>query len=204
MSFPKPKIIAVNGIQLEVFEAGEGKPLVLCHGWPEHAYSWRYQIEPLVELGYQVIIPNQRGYGNSTAPESIEDYDIEQLTGDLCGVLDHFGYDDACFIGHDWGAIVVWNMALIHPNRLNALINLSVPFMERGSEEWVGFWESRLGGDFYIVHFNRQPGVADAAFEQNLDQFLENIYRTNQWKDKPIALGPGMNLITLALSLIHI
>ena len=120
----------MNGIQLEIFEAGEGKPLVLCHGWPEHAYSWRYQIEPLVELGYHVIIPNQRGYGNSSAPEPIEDYDIEQLTGDLCGVLDHFGYDDACFIGHDWGAIVVWNMALIHPNRLNALINLSVPFME--------------------------------------------------------------------------
>ena len=91
-------------------------------------------------------------------------------------------------------------MALIHPNRLKALINLSVPFMERGSEEWVGFWESRLGGDFYIVHFNRQPGVADAAFEQNLDQFLENIYRTNQWKDKPVDLGPGMNLITLASS----
>ena len=153
MSFPKPKIIDVNGIQLEIFEAGEGKPLVLCHGWPEHAYSWRYQIEPLVELGYHVIIPNQRGYGNSSAPESIEDYDIEQLTGDLCGVLDHFGYDDACFIGHDWGAIVVWNMALIHPNRLKALINLSVPFMERGPTEWVSFWESHLGGDFYIVHF---------------------------------------------------
>ena len=200
MSFPKPKIIDVNGIQLEIFEAGEGKPLVLCHGWPEHAYSWRYQIEPLVELGYHVIIPNQRGYGNSSAPESIEDYDIEQLTGDLCGVLDHFGYDDACFIGHDWGAIVVWNMALIHPNRLKALINLSVPFMERGPTEWVSFWESHLGGDFYIVHFNRQPGVADAAFEKNLDQFLENIYRTNQWKDKPIDLGPGMNLITLASS----
>ena len=200
MSFPKPKIIDVNGIQLEIFEAGEGKPLVLCHGWPEHAYSWRYQIEPLVELGYHVIIPNQRGYGNSSAPESIEDYDIEQLTGDLCGVLDHFGYDDACFIGHDWGAIVVWNMALIHPNRLKALINLSVPFMERGPTEWVSFWESRLGGDFYIVHFNRQPGVADAAFEKNLDQFLENIYRTNQWKDEPIDLGPGMNLITLASS----
>ena len=200
MSFPKPKIIDVNGIQLEIFEAGEGKPLVLCHGWPEHAYSWRYQIEPLIELGYHVIIPNQRGYGNSSAPEPIEDYDIEQLTGDLCGVLDHFGYDDACFIGHDWGAIVVWNMALIHPNRLNALINLSVPFMERGPTEWVGFWESQLGGDFYIVHFNRQRGVADAAFEQNLDQFLENIYRTNQWKDEPIDLGPGMNLITLASS----
>ena len=152
-------------------------------------------------MGYHVIIPNQRGYGNSSAPESIEDYDIEQLTGDLCGVLDHFGYDDACFIGHDWGAIVVWNMALIHPNRLKALINLSVPFMERVSPtEWVSFWESHLGGDFYIVHFNRQPGVADAAFEKNLDQFLENIYRTNQWKDKPIDLGPGMNPITLASS----
>ncbi|MEO0340989.1 MAG: alpha/beta fold hydrolase, partial [Bacteroidota bacterium] len=73
-AFPKPSLIEVNGISLEVFEAGQqnvGKLIVLCHGWPEHAFSWRYQVPALVEAGYHVIVPNQRGYGNSTQPTAI-------------------------------------------------------------------------------------------------------------------------------------
>ena len=196
--FPNAETIKTNGVKLEVFHKGEGSPIVLCHGWPEHAYSWRHQIDPLVEAGYHVIIPNQRGYGNSSIPEEIEDYDIAHLTGDLLGLLDHFGYQDAVFVGHDWGAIVVWNLALMHPKRVSGIINLSVPFMERGQREWVSFWEDALGGDFYIVHFNRQPGVADAAFEENPRKFLNNLYRTEQWREAPPNLPAGMPLISLA------
>ena len=107
MNFPAPSLIPTNGIELEVFSAGSGKPVVLCHGWPEHAFSWRHQIEPLAKAGYHVIAPNQRGYGNSTAPAAVTDYDIEHLCGDLVGLLDHYGYEKAAFVGHDWGAIVV-------------------------------------------------------------------------------------------------
>ena len=196
--FPKPETIKTNGIELEVFHAGEGKPIILCHGWPEHAYSWRHQVTPLVDAGYHVIVPNQRGYGNSTNPENVEEFDIEHLTQDLTGLLDHFGYQDSIFVGHDWGAIVVWNLALMDPDRVSGIINLSVPFMERGESEWVGFWEKMLGGDFYIVHFNRQPGVADKAFAQDPRKFLENLYRTNQWKEPPPNLAPGMPLISMA------
>lgn len=192
------KMLAVNGVELEVFEKGAGKPVVLCHGWPEHAYSWRHQVEPLVEAGYHVIVPNQRGYGASSRPEAVEEYDINHLTGDLAGLLDHFDYADACFVGHDWGAIATWNMAMLQRDRVSALANLSVPFMERGTQEWVGFWESQLGGDFYIVHFNRQPGVADQAFADNCEQFLRNLYRTEQWLEDPVDLGPGMPMINMA------
>jgi len=198
MTFPEPEIIHTNGIALEVFHAGAGKPIVLCHGWPEHAFSWRHQVAPLVAAGYHVIVPNQRGYGHSSKPDQIESYDINHLTADLCGLLDHFGYDEALFVGHDWGAIVVWNMAIMHRERVTGVINLSVPFMERGTSEWVGFWESQLGGDFYIVHFNRQPGVADRVFEQHRDQFLRNLYRTKQWLAEPAEPSPGMPLINLA------
>ncbi len=196
--FPNAETIKTNGVKLEVFHKGQGSPIVLCHGWPEHAYSWRHQIDPLVEAGYHVIIPNQRGYGNSSIPEEVEDYDIAHLTGDLLGLLDHFGHQDAVFVGHDWGAIVVWNLALMHPKRVSGIINLSVPFMERGEREWVSFWEDALGGDFYIVHFNRQPGVADAAFEENPRKFLNNLYRTEQWHEAPPNLPAGMPLISLA------
>lgn len=198
MSFPSPALIPTNGIELEVFSAGSGRPVVLCHGWPEHAYSWRYQIEPLAAAGYHVIVPNQRGYGHSTAPEAVTDYDIEHLCADLVGLLDHYGYDKAAFVGHDWGAIVVWAMSVLHPDRVEAVINLSVPYLQRYPMDWVSLWEKALGGDFYIVHFNRQPGVADAAFGRNTRQFLRNLYRTNQWRHPAPSLEPGMPMISIA------
>tara|TARA_A100001037_G_scaffold40578_1_gene31664 strand:+ start:14906 stop:15838 length:933 start_codon:yes stop_codon:yes gene_type:complete len=200
VNFPQPTKIDTNGVTLEVFCAGpsSARPVVLCHGWPEHAYAWRYQIEPLVQAGFFVIAPNQRGYGNSDRPEEVTDYDIEALTGDLAGLLDHFGYEDAVFVGHDWGAIVVWNLALLHPNRVAGLINLSVPFLQRGKKDWVSFWEERFGGDFYIVHFNQQPGVADAVFNANPRRFLRNLYRKNHWKEPAPEPAPGMGMINLA------
>ena len=76
VSFPEPTMIACNDVELEVYQAGEGGiPVVLAHGWPEHAYSWRYQVPALVEAGYHVIVPNQRGYGASSQPEAVEAYD---------------------------------------------------------------------------------------------------------------------------------
>ena len=198
--FPTAEFIDVNGITLEVFSAGDpgGQPIVLCHGWPECAYSWRHQIAPLVDAGHQVIVPNQRGYGRSSCPEPVADYDIHHLCGDLVGLLDHFGHDDAVFVGHDWGAFVVWALALLHPRRVRGVVNLSVPFYERQAKDPIDTFEEAMGSDFYIVHFNRQPGVADAAFEANPTSFLRNLYRTGQWRDQPRDLGPGMMLINMA------
>ena len=118
MSFPEPNFIETNGIRMAVHAAGEGEPLILCHGWPEQAYSWRYQIDALVKAGYRVLIPEQRGYGETDKPEAVEAYDAEQLSRDLTGLLDHYGYDQAIFVGHDWGAINVWNLALLYPERV--------------------------------------------------------------------------------------
>ncbi len=196
--FPKPTLVPVNGVELEVFEAGRenaGNPIVLCHGWPEHAFSWRHQVPALAAAGYHVIVPNQRGYGNSSRPTEVTDYDIEHLTGDLVGLLDHYGYEDATFVGHDWGAMVVWGLTLLHPNRVNRVINLSVPYQERGEQPWIEMMEAFFGGDFYFVHFNRQPGVADAVLDENTFQFLRNMYR----KNVPLAAPePGMMMINIA------
>ena len=100
-----------------MIEAGDrGAPVVvLAHGFPELAYSWRHQIPVLAEAGYHVLAPDQRGYGGSSRPEAVEDYDIHALTGDLVGLLDDVGAEQAVFIGHDWGAMVVWHTALLHP-----------------------------------------------------------------------------------------
>jgi pimeloyl-ACP methyl ester carboxylesterase len=196
--FPKPTVISVNEVELEVFEAGQhnvGKPIVLCHGWPEHAFSWRHQMPALAAAGYHVIVPNQRGYGNSSRPADVTDYDIEHLSGDLVALLDHYGYADATFVGHDWGAMVVWGLTLLHPNRVNKVINLSLPYQERGEKPWIEFLEGMLGSDYYFVHFNRQPGVADTVLEENTYRFLRNMYRKNE---PPMEPQPGMALINLA------
>lgn len=198
IEFPKPTLISVNGIVLEVFEAGEQnseKPIVLCHGFPELAFSWRYQIPALVAAGYHVIVPNQRGYGNSSRPTEVTDYDIEHLTGDLIALLDHFGYKDATFVGHDWGSNVVWSLALLHPDRVSKVINLALPYQDRGEKPWIELMEAFFGADFYFVHFNRQAGVADAIMNENTAQFLSNIFRK---KTAPTPPEPGMLMINLA------
>lgn len=196
--FPEPTVMSANGVELEVFEAGRqnaGRPIVLCHGWPEHAFSWRHQVPALVAAGYHVIVPNQRGYGNSSRPAEVAAYGIENLSGDLIALLDHYGYEDATFLGHDWGAFVVWGLTLLHPGRVNKVINLSLPYPARGEKPWVESMEDTLGGDFYFVHFNRQPGVADAVFDDNTYPFLRNMYRKNEPSTSP---QPGMALINLA------
>lgn len=196
--FPDPTLIPVNGVELEVFEAGRenaGNPVVLCHGWPGHASVWRHQVPALVAAGYHVIVPNQRGYGNSSRPADVTAYDIGHLSGDLVALLDHFGYDRAVFVGHDWGASVVWGLTLLHPDRVDKVINLSLPYQERGEVPWIELMEAVLGGDFYFVHFNRQPGVADAVFDENTFPFLRNLYRKNEPPRQP---QPGMAFIDLA------
>ncbi|UKJ65859.1 alpha/beta hydrolase [Cellulosimicrobium cellulans] len=176
-------MVAVNGIELEVFEAGRenaGRPVVLCHGWPELAFSWRHQMAALAAAGYHVIAPNQRGFGRSSRPAEVSDYDVVHLTGDLVGLLDHFGYEDATFVGHDWGANVVWTAAVLHPTRVREVVALSVPYMERGEVPPLAFIEAVVGSDSYFVHFNRRPGVADALFDANARRFLRNLYRTGE------------------------
>jgi len=197
-TFPTPTILSVNGVELEVFEAGhenKGRPIVLCHGWPDHALTWRHQVPALVAAGYHVIAPNQRGYGNSSCPSEVTDYDIEHLCGDLVALLDHYGYEDATFIGHDWGAMVVWGLALLHPERVDKLVNLSIPYQERGELPWIELLEAMLGSDYYMVHFNRQPGVADAILDEHASRFLRNLYRKNE---RPDELRPMMPLLELA------
>lgn len=197
--FPTPTMLPVNGIELEVFEAGReniGNPIILCHGWPELAYSWRYQIPALVKAGYHVIIPNQRGYGNSSCPKEVTRYDIDHLTADLVALLDHYGYQNAIFCGHDWGANLVWCLALLHPDRVTKIISLALPYQVRTEVPWIEFLETCFGPDHYFVHFNRQPGVAEAVMDKNVSRFFRNFFRKEIGQMPP---APGMMMINLAL-----
>ena len=125
--------IATNGIRMRVTEQGEGPPVVLCHGFPELAYSWRHQLPALAAAGFRAIAPDQRGYGGTDCPSAVEAYDIHHLTGDLVGLLDAVRIERAVFVGHDWGGIVTWMMSLLHPARTAAVIGVNTPYFPRPS-----------------------------------------------------------------------
>ncbi|MBI2692724.1 alpha/beta hydrolase [Mycobacterium nebraskense] len=158
------RLVDTNGVQLRVVEAGDrGAPVVLlAHGFPELAYSWRHQIPVLAEAGYHVLAPDQRGYGGSSRPDAIEAYDIHQLTADLVGLLDHVGAERAVWIGHDWGAAVVWNAPLLHPDRVAAVAALSVPAVPRSHVAPTQAWRKTFGENFFYILYFQEPGVADA------------------------------------------
>jgi pimeloyl-ACP methyl ester carboxylesterase len=126
---PPRRMVRTNGIRLAVHEAGAGPAVVLLHGFPGLAYTWRHQIPALVAAGYRVIAPDLGGYGRSDAPAAVEAYDIRQLTGDLTGLLDALGVKKAVFMGHDWGGLLAWQMALLHADRVAGSIGVNTPFM---------------------------------------------------------------------------
>lgn len=158
----RKRTIAANGIELSVLEDGEGFPVVLAHGFPELAFSWRHQLPALAAAGYRALAPDQRGYGRSSRPAAVEDYDIVHLTGDLLGLLDEIGEERAVFVGHDWGAIVVWQLALAHPERVAGVVGMSVPFIPRGSSPPTQVMRAVFGDQFFYILYFQEPGVADA------------------------------------------
>src|SRR3954462_14580831 len=132
MSEPTQRIIESNGIRLNVAEQGSGPLVLLCHGFPESWYSWRHQISALAAAGYHVVAPDMRGYGQTDAPEAIDQYTMLHLVGDMVGLLDAFGEPSAVIVGHDWGGPVAWHSAVMRPDRFPAVIVLSTPYRSRG------------------------------------------------------------------------
>jgi pimeloyl-ACP methyl ester carboxylesterase len=177
-AFPEPTMIKTNGIDMAVYEAGPktGVPVVLCHGFPELAYSWRHQLPALGAAGFRVLAPDQRGYGRTSRPEKIEDYDMAHLTDDLAGLLDAMGIESAIFVGHDWGGIVVWAMPLMHPRRVRGVIGVNTPFLPRAPMDPIQLMKARWGDEMYIVYFQK-PGEADAVLGKDVGRAFRFFMR---------------------------
>jgi len=161
---PTQRLVETNGVTLRVTEAGDrGAPVVvLAHGFPELAFSWRHQIPALAAAGYHVLAPDQRGYGGSSAPSEIEDYDVVKLTGDVAGLLDDVGAETAMVVGHDWGSVVATNFPLLHPDRVSACVAISVPPIPRPAVRPTDAWRSAFGDNFFYILYFQEPGPADA------------------------------------------
>jgi len=191
VTFPQPTMIKTNGIDMAVYEAGpkDGVPVVLCHGFPELAYSWRHQLPALAAAGFRAIAPDQRGYGRTSRPAAVTDYDMTHLTGDLVGLLDALGLKDAIFCGHDWGGLVVWQMPLFHPKRVRGVIGVNTPFIARGPVDPILAMRTVFGEDMYIVYFQK-PGLADAALAKDVGKSFRFFMRKSGMKAAEYAKLP--------------
>ncbi len=170
------RVIESNNIQLRIVEAGDGPLVVLVHGWPESWYSWRHQLQPLADAGYHVVAPDMRGYGGSAAPADIADYDITQLTADVAGIVTALGEETAVVVGHDWGAPIAWQSALLYPETFTAVVGMSVPFGGRSQSRPVRRLRQDPEDDFFYTAYFQEPGVAEAEFDADPRALIARLY----------------------------
>ncbi|KAI3713619.1 hypothetical protein L1987_72202 [Smallanthus sonchifolius] len=173
------KMIPVNGINMHIAEMGEGPIVLLLHGFPELWYSWRHQILFLAAHGYRAVAPDLRGYGDTTgAPlHDPTKFTTLHVVGDLVALIDAIGADKVFVVGHDWGAIIAWKLCLFRPDKVKALVNLSVHFSPRNPQrKVVESFRAMYGDDHYICRF-QEAGEIESVFanigtKQVLKKFL--------------------------------
>ncbi|KIZ38882.1 MULTISPECIES: alpha/beta hydrolase [Rhodopseudomonas] len=198
IDMPPLQFAEVNGIRMGYYESGptsDAPPMVLCHGWPELAFSWRHQIKALGEAGIRVIAPDQRGYGATDRPEAVDDYDLDHLTGDLVALLDHLKIDKAIFVGHDWGGFVVWQMPLRHPARVAGVVGINTPHTARAPADPIAIFRKRFGDQMYIVQFNasQEPDrIFGSRVAKTFEAFMKKpLPRKDAATAEPPAAGLG-------------
>ena len=174
MSEAAQRMIEANGIRLNIAEQGKGPLVLLCHGFPESWYSWRHQLGALAAAGFHAVAPDMRGYGKSDRPEAIDQYTLFHLVGDMVGLLDALEAPTAVIVGHDWGATVAWNAAVMRPDRFRAVAGLSVPFRPRSKMPPTSLMPRTADARFYQLYF-QEPGVAEAELERDPRATLRNI-----------------------------
>ena len=177
------RIVETNGIRMHIAEQGTGPTVLLCHGFPECWYSWRHQLPALAAAGFHAVAPDQRGYGQTEAPAEIDRYTLLHLVGDMVGLLDALGVDQAVIAGHDWGAPVAWHAVQLRPDRFRAVIGLSVPFRAREKARPTTVMPQTDEAVWYQLYF-QERGVAEAEYDQNVRTAFR-IGRINVSGDAP-------------------
>lgn len=170
----RQQTLRVNGIELSVHIAGpeHGQPVWLLHGFPECWHSWREQIPALVADGFRVFAPEMRGYGRSSSPAQIADYDLLTLCADIQQAMDHFGHREVVMVGHDWGAVVAWHLALLEPERVMRLITMSVPFAGRARRPVIEIMRELYADRFNYILYFQAPGVAERELNADIERTL--------------------------------
>jgi pimeloyl-ACP methyl ester carboxylesterase len=171
------RFIDVNGLRMHVLEQGRGPLVVLLHGFPDLPYMWKHVMSALAAAGFRAVAPAQRGFGRTGEAGDVSQYTILHLVGDIVALLDALGAREAVVVGHDWGATVAWNCALLRPDRFRAVAALSTPFTPRSEVRTTDRIRHFVGDGYsYVLHF-QEPGVAEADLASlDLRQAFRRIF----------------------------
>lgn len=195
-AFPEPKIVKAGGVNLAVYEAdgdpGRNRPpIILVHGWPELAFSWRNQISALADAGYRTIAFDLKGFGRSDAPKDKELYNVEHLTSDFAHLLDALNIEQAVFCGHDWGGSLVWSMAQWRPERVAGVIGVCTPVKARPPVPPLAIIEKRFTDKHYFIQF-QEEGVVEKLFESDVELFFQIMFQRPPSRERWADLVPGV------------
>ena len=169
------KFAQINGIKMHYVVEGKGPLVVLLHGFPLSWYSWRAQIPALVDAGYRVAVPDQRGYGQTEKPKNVEAYDITQLVGDVVGLIQELGEESAVVVGWDWGSPVAWTTAQLRPDLIRGLVMVSSPYQPRTPIAPSSVWPKTVKeGTFYQEYF-QEPGKVESELSTNPRKYMLGI-----------------------------
>jgi pimeloyl-ACP methyl ester carboxylesterase len=171
----KHQIVKANSINMHFVEQGQGPVILLCHGFPETSYSWRHQLPALAKAGFRAVAPDLRGYGETERPEAVDQYTLFHLVGDMVGLLDAIGEEQAVIVGNDWGAILAWHAVLMRPDRFNGVVALSVPMMPQPPARPTMLCPQTNEELFYVLYF-QSPGVAEEELERDISFSLRKIF----------------------------
>ncbi|TCL71189.1 alpha/beta hydrolase [Rhizobium sp. BK251] len=170
----KEILIRTRTIGMSVLDAGKGPLVLLCHGFPETKYAWRHQIDALAQVGHRAVAPDMRGYGKTDAPEREDQYTVLHAVGDLVALLDALDEQQAVVVGHDWGATIAWQAALLRPDRFRAVVALSVPMMGLPPVPPSKIFPQNDEALFYTLYFQQQQG-AQAEFDRDVSLTLRKL-----------------------------
>ena len=186
-------MIATNGVTLQVAEAGDaGAPVVvLLHGFPELAYTWRHQIPALAAAGYHVVAPDQRGYGGSSAPAQVDAYTVADLSADVVGLLDEVGAEKAVLVGHDFGGVVAWGAPLLHPDRVAGVVGISFPPVPRPRVPTTQAFRRLFGDEFFYILYFQDVGPADRELAADPATTLRKIMAADVTAPSPVPNPTG-------------
>ncbi len=171
------RFVGTNGIRMHLVEAGEGFPVVMCHGFPEIWYSWRHQIRALSRSGFRAIAPDQRGFGETDCPEPVEAYTQRQIVADIIGMLDALSIQKCVIAGHDWGGFTAWNAAMMYPERIERVIGINTPFIPRLPMKPTDLIRAMAAGRFHYILYFQEPGVAEQELERDVRRSLRGFYQ---------------------------
>ena len=169
--------VEVGGLNMRIAEDGPpGGPVVLlCHGFPESWYSWRHQLPALADAGYHAVAPDMRGYGGTDAPADPHAYSQLHTLGDVVGLLDVLGANEAAIVGHDWGSPVAWTSALLRPDRFRAVVSLAVPWAPRAGLSTTALLRMIFADEWFYFLYFQEPGRAERELDANVEAFLRGF-----------------------------